>query len=58
MFDTDLITEYARCLLVGLSPQQIARLTEMSFEAAFLPDAQKASLIAAFRAKRAALGLV
>lgn len=50
MFRTDLLTEYSRAASLGLSNAQLLRLTEQSFEAAFLPLAEKRRLLDHFRA--------
>lgn len=50
MFSTDLLTEYSRAAALGLSPQQLLRLAEQSFSAAFLPPAEKRSYLENFRA--------
>lgn len=57
MFSTDLLTEYSRAASLGLSPQQLLRLAEESFAAAFLSPADKRSYLEAFRsaAKSSAL---
>ncbi len=58
MFQTTLHEEYALGAKLGLSPLEMAGLAEAAFEHAFLPAADKAALLAAFRVKRAELGLV
>jgi aminodeoxyfutalosine deaminase len=57
IFSTDLLTEYSRAALLGLSSQQLLHLAEQSFNAAFLPPADKRRLLENFRAaaKSAAL---
>lgn len=56
MFGTTLLEEYAACKRIGLDLQQTVRLAEMSFEAAFLPDAEKQAYLAQFRARKKELG--
>ncbi len=57
MFHTDLLTEYSRAASLGLSNEQLLRLAEQSFNAAFLPPIDKRQLLDDFRsaAKSAAL---
>jgi adenosine deaminase len=43
---------------MGLNPAEIVRLAEASFHHAFLPDAEKAELLAQFRSGTSALGLL
>jgi aminodeoxyfutalosine deaminase len=49
MFSTDLLAEYGRAAALGLSPQQLLRLAEQSFSAAFLPPAEKRAYLENFR---------
>jgi aminodeoxyfutalosine deaminase len=49
MFSTDLLTEYSRAASLGLSRQQLLELAEQSFDAAFLPLADKRAYIKSFR---------
>jgi aminodeoxyfutalosine deaminase len=49
MFSTDLLAEYARAAALGLSSQQLLRLAEQSFSAAFLPPAEKRVFLENFR---------
>lgn len=58
MFGTDLVLEYLNAMETGLTIQQIARMGEMAFEAAFLPQAEKETLAAKFRTTVRAQGLV
>jgi aminodeoxyfutalosine deaminase len=58
MFETDLSCEYAGLAEMGLTTSEILRVAEASFAAAFLPAAEKESLIAAFRRGAAALALI
>ena len=59
MFHTSLLGEYGLCAQMGLSTPQLVRLVEMSFEAAFLPEQDKRSLLEAVRNKgQGPLGLV
>jgi aminodeoxyfutalosine deaminase len=58
MFETDLDTEYASLAEMGLSAQEIVRVAETSFSAAFLPPADKAALLRQFRERAQSLGLL
>lgn len=58
MFDTDLQREYLALIHMGLSPQELVQVAAAAFEGAFLPPADKAALLAAFRDRAAALGLL
>jgi len=59
MFHTSLLAEYGLCAQMGLNSQQLVRLVEMSYEAAFLPEHDKRSLIEAIQNKgQGLLGLV
>jgi aminodeoxyfutalosine deaminase len=58
MFHTELNGEYALAAQMGLRQNDIVRLAEMSFEFAFLPASEKTSLLAEFRSRTAALGLL
>ena len=59
MFHTSLLAEYELCAQMGLNTPQLVRLVEASFEAAFLPEQDKRSLIEAIRNKgQGPLGLV
>lgn len=58
MFGTDLVLEYLNAMETGLTPKQTARIAEMAFEAAFLPQAEKDALVEKFRAAVRAQGLV
>jgi len=58
MFETDLDTEYATLVEMGLSAQEIVRVAETAFSAAFLPSADKAALIRQFRERAQSLGLL
>jgi len=50
MFHTDLLTEYSHAAWLGLSTEQLLRLAEGSFNAAFLPSMDKGKLLEDFRA--------
>jgi adenosine deaminase/aminodeoxyfutalosine deaminase len=50
MFHTDLLTEYSHAASLGLSKEQLLRLAEQSFNAAFLPPMDKRKLLEDFRA--------
>lgn len=58
MFGTTLLGEYRACTAMGLEPQQIMRLAEMSFEEAFLHEAEKRQYLEQFTARKKELGLV
>lgn len=58
MFATTLNREYALLEEMGFGASEIVRVAEAGFQNAFLPPAEKAQLLAAFRAKAAALGLI
>lgn len=49
MFGTDLLTEYGKAASLGLSEEQLLRLAENSFSAAFLPPADKRKFLDDFR---------
>jgi aminodeoxyfutalosine deaminase len=57
LFHTDLATEYACAASLGLSKEQLLHLAEQSFNAAFLPPADKRQLLENFQtaAKSASL---
>jgi adenosine deaminase len=50
MFHTDLLAEYSHAASLGLSKEQLMRLAEQSFNAAFLPPMEKRRLLEDFRA--------
>jgi adenosine deaminase len=58
MFHTDLLTEYARAASLGLSNTQLLALAEQSFNAAFLPPAEKRKLLDDFRTAAKTQGLL
>ena len=58
MFDTDLTREFSTLAQMGLSKPQIIRIAEGAFRGAFLPPAEKSSLLEAFRARASALALL
>jgi len=58
MFHTDLLSEYRLGLDLGLSASALARIAEMGFEFAFLPEEEKHALRQSFRARTRSLGLV
>ena len=57
MFATDLDREYALLPRMGLDHAEIVRVAAAAFEGAFLPPAEKADQLAAFRSRAAELGL-
>jgi len=57
MFQTNLLDEYAQATRTGLTEAELVRLAAISFEAAFLPEDEKALLRARFQAARARLNL-
>lgn len=58
MFHTDLLGEYRQCARMGLGPRELTGLAEASFLAAFLPTAEKNSLLEEFRKKTKAARLI
>lgn len=58
MFHTDLVTEYARVASLGIPKDQLLRLTEESFTAAFLAPLEKRGLLEEFRAAAKTAGLL
>ena len=58
MFETDLRGEYLTLPEMGLSATEILALAEAAFHHAFLPSAEKAALLAGFRQRAVALGLL
>jgi adenosine deaminase len=58
MFHTDLLAEYSRAASLGLSREQLLRLAEQSFNAAFLPPMDKRKLLEDFRAAAKAEALL
>ncbi|HEV8384577.1 MAG TPA: adenosine deaminase [Candidatus Acidoferrales bacterium] len=57
MFHTSLEGEYDLGLRLGLTLEEVARIAEQGFAAAFLPPEEKSGLLGAFHSKREALGL-
>jgi len=57
MFHTDLLTEYSRAAELGLSNEQLLRLAEESFHAAFLPPSDKRQLLDDFHAAAKSQGV-
>jgi aminodeoxyfutalosine deaminase len=58
MFATTLNREYAASLQMGLTRPEILSIAENAFRGAFLPPAEKASLLQTFRSKVEALALL
>ena len=58
MFATTLNAEYGTLEQMGLSGEEILRISEDSFRGAFLPSEDKMTLAQGFRAQAAALGLL
>ena len=58
MFHTDLLTEYSKAVLLGLSDAQLVALAERSFHAAFLPAPEKQAYLQQFRAAARSVPLV
>lgn len=55
MFGTNLLGEYAHAAAMGLAGEELVRLARASFEAAFLPEAERRELLAGFDAAAAAV---
>lgn len=58
MFEATLVGEFNTLRPMGLADQEIMRIAEGAFLGAFLPAAEKAALLQAFRTKAAALSLL
>jgi aminodeoxyfutalosine deaminase len=58
MFQTDLLDEYEATARMGFSPADMARLAEMSFSAAFLPQTDREAYVRRVRQEAALLGLL
>ncbi len=58
LFHTDLAKEYARAGSMGLTQEQMVRLAEESFHAAFLPANDKGQLVENFRATARSAALI
>ena len=58
MFRTSLSHEYRLALGLGLRFSDLARIAEMGFEFAFLPESEKQALLETFRSRRGSLGLI
>ena len=58
MFHTDLLTEYSRAASLGLNNEQLLRLAEESFHAAFLAPIEKRQLLTEFRGAAKSAGLL
>jgi len=58
MFETTLRGEYAALVGMGLTTAEIVRVAEGGFSAALLPPDEKSRLLAAFRDRATALGLL
>jgi aminodeoxyfutalosine deaminase len=58
MFETDLLGEYDVAAGMGFSPAELARLAEMSFDSAFLPESDRQAYLGLIRRQAASLGLV
>ncbi len=58
LFHTDLATEYSHAASLGLSKEQLLRLAEESFNAAFLPPNDKRALLENFRGAAKSVSLV
>lgn len=55
MFHTTLLSEYENAARMGLSEEELAKLAEMSFEHAFLPENERASLKNSYGPQKAKL---
>jgi adenosine deaminase len=58
MFNTDLQREYLAAIEMGLSPRELARVAAASFQAAFLPIAEKFAGLDNFTRQAAAVDLI
>jgi aminodeoxyfutalosine deaminase len=58
MFETDLLGEYGVAAKMGFSPADLARLAEMSFASALLPQTERQACLARFRQRAEGLGLL
>jgi aminodeoxyfutalosine deaminase len=58
MFHTNLLTEYSRAASLGLSNARLLEIAEQSFNASFLPPADRRGLLDDFRAASKSAGLV
>ncbi len=58
MFETDLPAEYGVAARLGFTAPEIARLAEMSFHAALLPEPDRQSYLARFRKRAREFGLL
>ncbi|HEV2388436.1 MAG TPA: adenosine deaminase [Candidatus Acidoferrales bacterium] len=59
MFETDLTAEYrAAAVSMGFAPAELARLAEMSFECALLPESDRSAYRQRFRREASAAGLL
>jgi aminodeoxyfutalosine deaminase len=58
MFEADLISEYVHAAELGITPTQLAHIAEASFRAAFVPAAERNSLLETFHAALPASGLI
>lgn len=59
MFHTDLLSEYANCVAhIGLSPADVVRLAQASFEHSFLPSEHKSAYLRRFLDAARAAGLL
>ena len=58
MFETDLPGEYDVAARMGFTPAELARLAEMSFSSAFLPETDREAYLRQLRREAMALGLL
>jgi aminodeoxyfutalosine deaminase len=58
MFETTVSGEYSHMQRMGLTPGELVRLAEASFQHSFLPPDEKRAMLAKFHSGVAALGLV
>jgi aminodeoxyfutalosine deaminase len=58
LFHTDLLSEYSHAASLGLSKEELVKLAEQSFLAAFLAPEDKRQMLVNFRAAVKSAGLV
>jgi adenosine deaminase len=58
MFETNLVSEYRAAAGMGFTPAELARLAEMSFASALLPEPDKQTYLRRFQSQAGLLGLL